>query len=373
MPSPEILDFAMLLEPISGDSPTGADLRADGSPSSPYYGVKDARSTARAAERQIVMDGEESANPPDWGPVLQRSVPVLAKKSKDLEITAYLIEALVRLRGFPGLRDGFRLARELVERFWDKLHPMPDSDGIMTRVAPLVGLNGGEAEGTLIQPITRIPLTEGSSVGPFAHTDYQRASALAQVADEQSRQKQIARAGVSLELFQKAVAETPPDFFVNLVADLTQCQEEFTRLTALLDEKCGQDSPPASNIRAALTACLDTVNATAREKLLVRAAATAAEAAPAEPGAVPQAQGNGAFGVPAGAIRNRDEAFSLLLKLADYFRRAEPHNPVSYALEQAVRWGRMSLPEFLSEMITEEEMRSTVFKHVGIKVTTPAE
>ena len=369
MASPEILDFETLLGPIPGDQPTGMDLRADASPVSPYYGVKDARSAARAAERQIVMEGEETGNAPDWRPVLQRAVKVLTDKSKDLEITAYLIEALVRLHGFVGLRDGFRLARELVERYWDTLYPMPDEDGLVTRVAPLTGLNGADAEGTLIQPIAKVALTEGQSVGPFAQSDYQKAAALGQIVDEEARQRQLAQSGVSLELFEKAVAETPATFYVNLVEDLTQCQEEFTRLTALLDEKCGADAPPSSNIRTALANCLDTVNATARDKL---ATAAPLEAAPGEEAAA-SGQANGAVGVPAGAIRNREEAFSTLLKLAEFFRRTEPHNPVSYALEQAVRWGRMSLPEFLTEMITEEEMRATFFKHVGIKPTSPAE
>jgi type VI secretion system protein ImpA len=373
MASAEILEFATLLEPIPGDNPTGADLRADGSPSSPYYGVKDARSQARAAERQIVMDGEETANSPDWRPVMQRGVQVLSQKSKDLEVTAYLIEGLVRLHGFPGLRDGFRLARELVERYWDGLYPQPDEDGLLTRVAPLAGLNGGDSEGTLIQPIAKIPLTEGSSAGPYTQNDFQKAAALARVADPEARQKQEAQAGMSLERFEKAVAETPADFFANLVDDLTQCQEEFTRLTALLDEKCGSNSPPSSNIRAALAACLDTVNSTARDKLLQARPPAAGEEAAAAAGEAGAAQGNGAAGVPAGAIRNRDEAFSTLLKLAEFFRRTEPHNPVSYALEQAVRWGRMTLPEFLSEMIGEEGMRSTLFKHVGINPTPPAE
>jgi type VI secretion system protein ImpA len=372
MASSEILEFEPLLAPVPGDSPTGTDLRADGSPSSPYYGVKDARSAARAAERQIVLEGEETGNPPDWRPVQQRAVKVLAEKSKDLEIAAYLIEALGRLHGFPGLRDGFRLARELVERYWDGLYPLPDEDGLVTRVAPLAGLNGGDSEGTLIQPIAQIPLTEGSSFGPFAQVHYQKAAAVSRIQDEDVRKRQAAQAGVSLEQYQKAVAETPPDFFVNLVEDLTQCQEEFTRLTALLDEKCGGAAPPSSSIRASLAACLETVNATARDKLLSRAAVQP-EAGPAEVGADGAARADGAVGVPAGAIRSREEAFSTLLKLAEFFRRSEPHNPVSYALEQAVRWGRMSLPEFLAEMISEEGMRTTLFKHVGITPPAPAE
>jgi type VI secretion system protein ImpA len=53
--------------------------------------------------------------------------------------------------------------------------------------------------------------------------------------------------------------------------------------------------------------------------------------------------------------------------LAEFFRRTEPHNPVSYVLAQAVRWGRMSLPEFLAEMISAEAMPGTIFRHVGIQ------
>src|SRR2546425_1256477 len=152
MPSPEVLDFERLLAPIAEDAPTGADLRADPSPTSLYYAIKDARSTARAAERQMV-GGEEGSSGADWRPVLQHGTKALAEKTKDLEITAYLIEALVRLHGFAGLRDGFRLARELGERYWDGLYPVPDEEGVATRVAPLTGLNGEDADGTLIAPI----------------------------------------------------------------------------------------------------------------------------------------------------------------------------------------------------------------------------
>jgi type VI secretion system protein ImpA len=128
MGSPSVLDFDALLAPVPGDNPAGADLRADPCPTSLHYAIKDARSAARAAERQQLA-GEDGASPPDWRPVLRRGTEALAQKSKDLEVVAYLTEALVRLHGFAGLRDGFRLARELVERFWDGLYPCPTRRG----------------------------------------------------------------------------------------------------------------------------------------------------------------------------------------------------------------------------------------------------
>src|SRR5262249_18067075 len=162
--------------------------------------------------------------PPDWRPVLQRGQQALAQKSKDLEVTAYLIEALARLHGYAGLRDGFRLALGLVENFWDHLYPLPDEDGVVTRVAPLTGLNGEDAEGTLINPLGRIPLTEGDSAGPFAYVHYQQAVALNQVVDPDVREARAKRGGVTLEKFQQAVGETPPQFFRTLVEDITAAE-----------------------------------------------------------------------------------------------------------------------------------------------------
>jgi type VI secretion system protein ImpA len=369
MPSDEVLDLSTLLAPIPGDNPAGADLRADSSPSSPYYAVKDARSSARAAERQADIGGDESAAPPDWRPVLQRGTQALAEKSKDLEVAAYLIEALARLHGFAGIRDGFRLALGLVESFWDNLYPLPDEDGVVTRVAPLTGLNGDDAEGTLINPISRVPLTQGDSVGPFSYVHYQQALATSRIQDEQAREARVARGGILLETFEKAIAETPAPFFRTLVEDLTAAQEEFAKLNALFEEKCGHHAPPSSNIRAALAACLETVTTLARDKLATEpppeetAAGADGEAAAGAPGEA--APGAGPR-VP-GAIQSREDALNTLVKVANYFRRTEPHTPVSYALEQAVRWGRMALPELLSELIPDEDSRKKLFKQVGIK------
>src|SRR5579872_1367199 len=124
------LDFDSLLVPLGGEAGVGEDLRLDSSPFSFYYRVKDARSRARAAERALVMQGDEAAETPDWAPVLDLAPKVIAGKAKDLEIAAYLIEALVRAQGFAGLREGFQLARRLLQTFGKNAFPHPDEDGV---------------------------------------------------------------------------------------------------------------------------------------------------------------------------------------------------------------------------------------------------
>jgi type VI secretion system protein ImpA len=378
MASPEVLNFTKLLAPIPGEKPVGADLRKDISPTSPYYKVRDARKAAREAERRIAtaQDAADNRDPPDWKPVLEHGTAILTEKTKDLEIAAYVIESLARLKGFPGLRDGFRLTRELIEKYWDGLYPLPDEEGLETRVTHLTGLNGEDAEGTLPGPILRIPLTENTSVGRlFGAADYQSALDLSKVADPKARDKREQQGAVNLDKFKKAIAETSSKFFGELEQDIKQCADEFGKLCAALDKRCNGQAPPAGNIRAALTACLDVLNSEAKDKI-AQAAAVAApkpDGAPAPKdgqAAGPAAKASGA--VQADVLQTREDAFKTLLKVAEFFRRTEPHSPVSYALEQVVSWGKMTLPDLLAELIPEEAPRKSLFKQVGIKPAAPA-
>ena len=66
------------------------------------------------------------------------------------------------------------------------------------------------------------------------------------------------------------------------------------------------------------------------------------------------------------AFGTREEAFGVLLTIAQFFRKTEPHSPVSYALEQVVRWGKMPLPQLLVDVLPEEVPRQQLFRLVGI-------
>jgi type VI secretion system protein ImpA len=361
MASPEVLDFARLLKPIPGEVPAGVDLRADASPTSLYYALKGARDTARDTERrQSVSSPEDGDTPPDWRKVQQTAIQAIAEKSKDLQAAAYLIESLIRLNGFAGLRDGFRLARELIEKFWDGLYPRPDEEGVVTRVAALAGLDAGDS---VIVPINRVALTDSNSRGQLAQSHYLQAQGLNKITDAKVRAQKVNDGTIDMAGFQQAVAETPTPFYTALVADLTSCIEEFAKLCTVLDKHCGADAPPSSSIKAALTGCLDLIKEVAKDKLAV-ASAPAPAPTPAKADGTPAAP-------PADRLQSRDDAFRMLLKVAEYFRQHEPHTPVSYAIEQAVRWGKMSLPELLTELIPDEAPRKGLFRQIGMKVPEP--
>ncbi len=373
MGSSDVLDFARLLTPFPGENPAGRPLRADFSPNSIYQLIKDARSAARASERSVAWSDDQETSTADhraqWKRLLEFAPKAIAEESKDIEIAAWLTEALVREHGYAGLRDGFRLMRELVESFWDNLYPLPDEDGLTTRLASLAGLNGEDSDGVIIAPIAGIPITAAGSSRPLTLSDYRRALDLDRLSDPDKRAQRIEQGTVALQTFEKAVLETPRTFYADLREDRDACACEFEKLCAELEAKCGTDenghslAPPSSAIRGALEACRDELRGIV-ERLF-----------PGEGDAESVAEGNGTAMVslqdrPAGlasVVRTREDAFRALLQVADYFKRTEPHSPVAYTLEQAVRWGRMPLPDLLTELIPEQTAREQIFKIVGIK------
>jgi type VI secretion system protein ImpA len=371
MATPDILDFEQLLRPISEAQPTGVELKEDDALRAVYQAVKDAREAARTAEKKLYQAawleeaGTASLDRPDWKKVHDLATETIAAHSKDLWVAAWLIEALTRLHGFAGLRDGFRLTRELVERFWDGLHPRPDEDGVATTVAQLTGLNGDDSEGALLAPIDRIPITAAGSLRAFSSADHKQAVELDKMTDTDKRAQRIADGAVSLEMFEKGVRETPPEFFRALFDDIQQAHDEFFQLGESLESHCGTGpngypaAPPTSAIRNALTDVRDRVQSFAQSVL--------GTSEPA-PGAASASSASNVE-TPGGAGRtgmSRDEAFRQLQQVADFFRRTEPHSPVSYALEQAVRWGRMALPELLQELVSDTSVRDDLFRRMGI-------
>jgi len=370
MSSPPLLEFDTLLAPIPGDKRAGVDLRQDRSPGSLYDKIKDARSAARELEKRQergnVEDKDLRALMPAWRSIFDTAPKIIAENSKDLEITAFLIEALQRLHGVAGLRDGFRLARGLVEQFWDDLYPMPDEDGIATRVAPLTGLNGEGTDGTLIKPLRMTELTgPAGDGGPLSYDDFVKATRLIPVSAQDKAQR-ISAGDVSMEAFLEAVKRTPPDFYRTLWADVKECAEEYGKFCAALDQRCGKDAPPSSKISELLDNIRECLHQTAGSIVQLEPPAASEAAAASKSEAAPDSAA-AAGGSRRGAIGSREDALQMLRSVAEYFRNAEPQSLVSYVIDDAIRRARLPLPELLAELIPDETARKQFFINSGVR------
>lgn len=359
MPSPVAVDIDNLLEPVSPENPVGVDARLDHSPGSLYSRLRDARKAARAAERSSVFDGTSAEADEHWRTILEHAPEALRTQTKDLEVACWYTEALVRRAGFQGLRVGFALIRGLIENFWAEIYPLPDEDGVATRVAALTGLNGEGAEGVLIAPMRSVPITQGAQA--FSYWQYKQALDAQRVTDDATRAELIAKNGFAVDDIQEAVDQSSEAFYVALCDDLRAAIEDYKRIGGLLDEHCGvHDSPPTSNIVNTLGDILGAVSHMARLKLPAPVQAPPPEEDASVP--VPSAHAGGT----SGPVTSREEAFRQLTQIAAYFRRTEPHSPVSYVIDKAVKWGGMSLAELVQELIPDSASRSTYSSLTGV-------
>src|SRR6516164_567180 len=119
MASAPTIDFPVLLAPIEGDNPAGSSVP---------YEIKE-----RLEEMRKEIDPESFApddpmrpdHPTwaDWPGIITLCQDTLTQTSKDLLVAARLTEALLKVHGFAGLRDGLQLLQRLVEECWDRLNP----------------------------------------------------------------------------------------------------------------------------------------------------------------------------------------------------------------------------------------------------------
>jgi type VI secretion system protein ImpA len=357
------VDLEALSAPIAGAAPAGPDLRDPGSAQSSYIAIKDARAAARNVERRADEDGQLATGfPPEWRKVFQLTQDSLQRESKDLEVACWLVEALVRARGFAGLRDGFALLNRLVDKYWGTLHSLKDEQGMATFVFPLTMLNGEDRDGTLIQPINKVPLTSGGDAS-FAAYHYKQALALGQVTDKATRERRLASGIPTVEAFELAVKSSPKGFLRALWTNLQASLTELEALRALLDAKCGKAVPPVSRIREALEGVQD----------ILRPYAPPPEVATTGNGATPPGGEKDASGEspaePAmtATISSREDALRLLARASAYFRTAEPHSPLAFALDDLIRRARMTLPELLTELLPDANARRMFLTSAGIK------
>ena len=64
-------------------------------------------------------------------------------------------------------------------------------------------------------------------------------------------------------------------------------------------------------------------------------------------------------------MASREDALRALGEIANFFRRTEPHSPLSYTLDEAVRRGRMTWPELLAEVVADTNTRNRHPEHAG--------
>ena len=324
-----------LLNPIAGDNPAGADLRYD-----PIYDkIKEARREDDDAPQGEWQHARKLA---DWPLVIKLAGDALATRSKDLQLAAWLGEAMLRREGFGSFRATLDVTRGLIDRFWDHVYPVVEDGDVEMRAAPLewLGLR-------LEVPVKSVPLNraghsyfqyaEARSIGTEQDAD-------ADAAKRARREEAIAARKPTIEEFEKAFAETPKVWVKQLASDVDATLASLQSLDDLSREKFGDAAPSFLKLRDVLQEEQRVVGQLLAKKLEqdpdpVQAAPVAAAA----DGAAGAALGGAADGgrLLSAEPADRNDAASRVISAARFLRRTEPLSPAAYLMLRALRWGEL--------------------------------
>jgi type VI secretion system protein ImpA len=361
-----------LLAPISDADPGGVSIR--------YTPLFDQIKQARIEEEEIPQgEWKRERKTADHALVVKLATNALSKSSKDLQIAAWLTEALLYREGFGGFRAGLQLLNQLLDRFWDHLYPELDEDGDSElRAAPLEWVGG-----YLLDAVRSVPLNQRG----HSFVDYKESRAVGyEDAVKGDSSKTAARVAainqgkLAPEDFDDGFAGTPKAWYKQLVEDLDGCLEALDALDLAGQERFGEYAPGYHKLRETLQDVRQVANQLLARKLEAEPdpvasgpagpEATSGEPLPATGG--PEAVvatdattiATTAAPIAAQAPMTADptsaaDAAARIASAARFLRRESPLSPAPYLLIRGLRWGELRAAEELDPRLLETPSTET--------------
>ena len=344
------LDVEDLLTPIGGASPAGINLRlVDTS-------FDDLVELARELSPEEDVN-RRTGKAADWPAVLRAASEALRTRSKDLQLGAWVALTGLRLEGVTGLSGGIELLGQLIERFWDTLHPGFDEGelDLEFRAKPIWWLDAMLA-GSVTRPgaLALAPFVERRGERALTWNDRLLAATIDKYEKEApERYQELLQEGrVSTATWTYAVTAADPVRLRERLEELRALETGMERLRKLCLERFGEREAPS--LLATSTLLADMLGYL-EGQLSGGAASETLEGA--EPGLAPAAKG---------PIGSRAAAVAKLTEVAAWFRRAEPHSPVSFLIERAVRWANMPFEELVRDYIKDQNAQGQIWETLGI-------
>jgi type VI secretion system protein ImpA len=333
-------NVSSLMAPISEKSPSGESLRYEGS----YDRIMEARREDDPTLEQGVWKRELKRA--DWNQVSQLCLEALQKRSKDLQIAAWLLEAWIHLRGFPGVRAGCQVLVELCKTFWDSMYPSLEDPEY--RLAPIHWINE-----KLVTQLKFIPLTcpEGPEDYPtYTLADWENAFRLEQTKQHAELKKN--EKTVTLEMIQQNAYLTSSFYFNAVMEDVSVAYKCCNDLEAICDDAFGQESCSLGQFREVLESILSLISSFQGGREVHGQGQPENQDAESHEYALEPVVSQEGIATPLlPPIRSRAEAYRRLADVADYLIRTEPHSPAPYLIRRAISWGGMTLEQLLPELV----------------------
>jgi type VI secretion system ImpA family protein len=344
-------DVDHLLKPINRNNPSGEYLL--------YNDTYDQIRNARVNEDKNIPRGVwiRPLKEADWNTVEQICTDALAKKTKDLQIAAWLLEAWFYKYQTWGLLQGLILERKLITTFWDSVYPHSNDDPEY-RLAPLEWLNKKFVANLTLTQLTLPESTDAKffTYGDYLTLSYKKNHLKINETKNATTEATASQLKNSLEDFKKSQMQTNPGFYKSMISDVDACLKEVATIEEFISSKLKGYAGCLNHLRTQLQNFRHTTSLLQQETDQKQPQAEA-NISKSNDDLPKQDQIKSkkettmpAKGSPAIKISNRQQAYDQLREIADQLAKIEPHSPTPYMIRKAVAWGEMSLAEVMKEL-----------------------
>jgi len=258
----------------------------------------------------------------------------------------------------------------LHENFWDGAFPIVEEGDQEGRANAVSWLESNAAKA-----VRDVPITAGAGLSFNNWQDAKRFDIPANLAslDAEAQERwndlraQAERENrTTADKWKLATAATRRAFCEEMQFTFDECRAASNELDSVIEAKYERNQMPGLS---ALRKALDEVGAQTK-KLLERKRIEEPDPADtaAENGSWSDEEdgGSGSTGIGSGPIKGRPEALRRLEEVAAFFQKTEPHSPVSYLVQRAVKWGNMPLESWLEEVIKDDNVLGQLRETLGL-------
>jgi len=366
MTLPAVLDVDELLAPITGEDPVGEYLRWEDE----YAELEEARRADEDAGGDDVWSRDRKTS--DWPSIRKLGCRLLAEKTKDLQIAAWVAESVAHVHGLVGVRDGLRLILGLQEAYWEAAHPergdLDLREGVYEfidheRIFPLLVRSA---------VVTYVPSAPDYTYTFLQYEESRKTEILARAKYESDEHREAALEGrLTGERFDEAVQATTRGFYADLLATCEECLAVVEQINqGIADRWKGPNRPRLSRLEEVLLALRKFARQTLAKKPEEKPDEPEPEPEPdtdswsesesdgwsatAEDGAESVAETDDGWSTPApeapttrrparrapkGKIEDADDARERIAEAAHFLRSQNPDDPTSYLVLRGLALG----------------------------------
>ncbi len=338
--------FEKLLAPLTTNNGVGEWLRYD----PVYVKIRDARREENDGMRRESWEGE--LKHADWQEVENLAVETLEKKSKDLQLLAWLIEARLHLYGLDVFSEDIGLLLAFMKSFWSNCYPQKTEDPEQEfRTHILEALLRATTETLILEPFTELSpiLNQPINLAKCYENDSLEKMSKKGGAATDSYQKALANGLITIGRIKNAFSEVSKEAGTTKLAKLETCIQNLKDIDDFLDKEIGNEGPNFDGIinhlqemKGLYSLCQKVIS----EKTTKENPSTSKLTSPEEE--ISQAPEESDPSKK--TINDRAGVYQAIRQLGDFLLMLEPHSPSPAILKLIGGWENKTLSQILVEL-----------------------